>query len=89
MVNANALFSDGYFFEAENRVGTGEKGDGSAYTTVNASIGYRSESWNVSAWVNNLTDEETYRAGVLANGLIEVGIAAPPRHYGLTAAYNF
>lgn len=86
--NANALVSDGYFFEAENRVGTGGIGAGS-YTTVNANVMYRTDRWNVALWANNLTDEEYYRGGIVANALIEAAIAARPAHYGLTFGINF
>jgi len=86
---ANALISDGYFFEAENRVGTGEDGDGGSYSTVNASIMYRYNNWAFSVWGNNLFDEEYFRSGVVANGLIEVGIAGAPRHYGASVAYEW
>ena len=87
--NANALISGGYFFEAENRVGTGENGDGDSYTTVNLNLAYSTENWDIALWANNLFDEDYYRSGVVANGLIEVGIAGAPRTWGITAGYNF
>ena len=86
--NINALLNSGYYFESENRVGTGGNND-DAYNTFNANISYQSEDWSVSVWANNLTDEEYYRGGLLANGLSEVAIAAAPRHFGVNVSYNF
>ena len=86
--NLNALFNSGYYFESENRVGTGGNNN-EGYNIYNANLTYQSEAWSVSLWANNLTDEEYYRGGLLANGLSEVAIAAAPRHYGLSVSYNF
>lgn len=85
---ANALFSGGYYFEAENRVGSGGNDD-DGYTVLNANISYRAENWDVTVWASNLTDEEYYSGGVVANGLSEVVTLAPPSAFGLTLGYNF
>ena len=87
-INANALLSDGYFFEAENRIGSGGEGKDS-YTTLNANITYRLDHFSVSLWGTNITDEEYFRAGIVANGLIETNVAARPAQYGLRVGYEF
>ena len=89
VTNLNARYSDGFFFEVENRVGTGEDGRGSSFSTVNGSLTYVTETWRASLWANNLTDEQYYRAGIVANALIESAIAGEPRTYGVSVTYQF
>lgn len=86
--NGNAAFNGGYFHDIENRTGTGGNSD-EEYTVFNTNVTYRTQVCDVSLWVNNLTDEEYYRTGLVANGLSELGISAPPRTYGLSLGYNF
>jgi outer membrane receptor protein involved in Fe transport len=87
-INGNAQFNGGYFYDPENLIGTGGDDD-DAYTTVNASVTYRQDDWDLALWVNNLTDEEYFTSGLVTNSLSEMGVAAAPRMYGLTFGYNF
>lgn len=66
------------------------------YSVFNTRIGWRNDSWDISAWGKNITDE-TYAQGYSGNvisGL--VGLPTEyrvwlndPRTYGLTVRYNF
>lgn len=85
---ANALLSGGYFFEVENRVGSGGNDD-DGYTVVNANVLYATGNWDFTLWANNLTDEEYYSGGVVANGLSEVATLAPPSNFGVTIGYKY
>lgn len=58
-----------------------------AFSLLNASISLEAESWTITAFVNNLLDEDraTYGAST-SRGVIS---AARPRSLGLRAAYQF
>ena len=63
-----------------------------AYAVLNASLNFRSadDSWDVSAWVDNFTNEK-YRLYNLDLGLLGFveQVYAPPRWYGVTATYRW
>lgn len=63
-----------------------------AYTTVDANIVLSSpdDQWTINLWGKNLTDEEIYVGTFILNSSrTNAGFLAPPRTYGVTAAYNF
>ncbi len=67
----------------------------SAYTVVNASIGYRWERWTFTIWSKNLFDEE-YEERVFFFGneapdfeTRRYETPAPPRSFGVTANYRW
>ncbi|MFW2828607.1 TonB-dependent receptor [Sphingomonas sp. ID0503] len=64
----------------------------SAYTQVNASLGYTADAgWEVAAYVQNLTDK-TYYLGAENNGELtpsNVWGVAEPRNYGLRGRWQF
>lgn len=66
-----------------------------SYSLLNARIGWRSESWDISLWAKNLTDE-VYGQGYTSN-LISSLVGSPndydtwlndPRTVGLTLRYS-
>jgi iron complex outermembrane recepter protein len=64
-----------------------------AYTVTNARIGYgpANKRWDISAFVNNLTDAE-YRVYAFDSSLfagVVAGVYAKPRTYGITGTYRF
>jgi len=58
---------------------------------LNLKAGWRNESWNISVWGKNVTDEEY--ASQTATTLLFTGMdayfLAPPRTYGATLRYDF
>jgi iron complex outermembrane recepter protein len=69
-------------------------------TLVDFSAGISSESWQVTAYVNNLTDEDDVQSGLgnVSYGFMPVGQIPPfganlslpnPRTFGIRARYNF
>jgi iron complex outermembrane recepter protein len=58
---------------------------------LNMTLGWRNDSWNVSVWGKNLTDEE-YAAQTLTPFPVtdmDAYFLAPPRTYGATLRYDF
>jgi len=92
-LNVSANYNSGYWFNQGNTVGSSSDGDeDDAFTTANASVSFLSndEKWRVTAYVNNLTDEEYFSGGLDAfGGLIELAARGFPRHYGATVEYGF
>ena len=62
-----------------------------SYTTANARIGFRQDRWDVSLYVNNLTNEDARFALDQERGtLARVGyLVGQPRTYGITARFGF
>ncbi len=62
-----------------------------SYTTANLRFGFRNEAWDVSLYVNNLTDEDAQLALDQERGTqARVGyLTNQPRTYGLTVRYDF
>lgn len=90
VANADYAYSSGYFYDPENRIGTSGASDGS-FNVVNLNLAYTTpgEAWEFSVWANNASDEEYYRAGVVAAGFALLGTPAAPAHYGATAKFKF
>lgn len=58
---------------------------------VNSKLGWRNDSWNVSIWGKNLTDDKyamQTAAPFLVSGM-EAYFLAPPRTFGATVRYTF
>lgn len=90
-VSLQADFShqDDHFFDVVNQSIARED----AYTVWNARASYRFGSalnWEVSAWVQNLTDEEyrLYTFDFSGPGAFNQQFFAPPRWYGVTLDYQ-
>ncbi|HKJ16983.1 MAG TPA: TonB-dependent receptor [Xanthomonadales bacterium] len=62
-----------------------------SYTTANLRLGFRNEAWDVSLYINNLTDEDAQLALDQERGTqARVGyLTNQPRTYGLTVRYDF
>ncbi len=83
----DGVANDDQFLEVTNADVSAED----AYSVWNASLSYAAEdeSWKITAWVKNLTDEE-YRIYNLDLGTLgATSFYAPPRIYGLTANYSW
>lgn len=81
-------YTDNYFTHPEN---TPVVRAVDSYDVQNARIGYSSadETWKLSAWVKNITDEDDLRMAELNFFGVQRGSYTPPRTYGATAQYNF
>jgi iron complex outermembrane recepter protein len=90
LLTAMYSYSDGYYFEPENRVGTGGS-DADSFSVLNFNLKYTSSNqrWSIAAWGNNVLDEDYYRTGVVAAGFLLDGIAGNPAHFGVTGSYEF
>ncbi len=90
VLNASYSFNSGYFFEAENRIGTGGA-TASNFSLAGFNLRYTapSERWNVSVWGKNVFDEDYFRTGVTALGFSLAAIAGNPANYGVTATFDF
>lgn len=90
VLKASLNHNSGYYFESENRIGTG--GDSASDFTIgsfNLRYTSRSERWDVAVWGNNIFDEDYYRTGVTALSFSLAAIAANPANFGVTATLNF
>ena len=101
-VGADFAFGDGYF------AGVGMDGRdafyfsdshserSTAYTLLNANVGYRGRDWSVTAWARNLADEDYFvrgfffgndpRDGYTDRGFTQLG---EPRRFGVTASRSW
>ena len=82
---ANALFSDSYYNTEYNTPLDRQK----AYTTVDASLGYRTEDDRISleAFVTNLTNKAVQISGSFGSQSLLTNYA-PPRFYGLRLSFR-
>ena len=65
-----------------------ERDDLASYTTLNFRIGYKTDEWTITAFANNLTDEE-YFLYRYDTPKLQVGTLGLGRFFGLRASYNF
>lgn len=86
-----AGFNGGYYFDAENIVGTGGAHDAKAFTTVDFNLAYTTEDghWQAAAWASNAFDEQYFAGGLVAGQIDKLALAAPPGQYGVTLDYFF
>jgi len=89
-LTADVLFSSGYYFDAENLIGTGGASD-DAFTTVDLSLTYEdlNGGWRISAWGTNVFDEAYFQSGIVASGILRSAVAASPAVYGVSASIDF
>ena len=90
-LNVNANFSSGYYFDAQNIVGTGGAFDAKPYTTVDFNLGYTLPNghWRLSVWGSNIFDMQYYNGGLVAGQIDKLVIAAPPSQFGVTITAMF
>lgn len=83
-------YNSGYFFDGENKVGTGGITD-DAYTTVSLNVGFESadEIWKIQLWANNIFDDEYFKAGITQGFINRQVIPADPATYGVTVGFKF
>jgi iron complex outermembrane recepter protein len=85
------VHNSGKFYDHLNFVGSGGSTN-AAYQLVNLNLQYKSASgrWLASLWGNNVLNEEYYRAGVVAFGVLgRVGIAGNPATFGVSLKASF
>jgi iron complex outermembrane receptor protein len=83
-LSAEYLWTDGFFWTADNRARQ------DAYSLVNAQAKYTfgDGRYNVRLWTSNLTNTKYYLS--VAEAVTgDIGIAAPPRTYGIAAGVHF
>ena len=88
--SADVLISGGYYFDAENLIGTGgASADG--FTTLDLSLTYEDfeGGWKVSAWGTNVADEGYFQSGIAASGILRSAVAASPAVYGVSVRFDF
>jgi len=73
------------FWDFANTQGT----ERDSYELLNARLTFSSDSWSISAWGKNLTDEDYFQEYVPLAGIIAVAFRAPTRSYGVDFTYNF
>jgi len=90
-LNVSAGFNSGYYFDAENLVGTGGAHNAMAFTTVDANLGYTTPDgrWRISAWGSNIFNEKYFAGGLVAGEIDKLALAAPPAQYGATLDFYF
>jgi iron complex outermembrane receptor protein len=90
-LNVNAAFSSGYYFDAQNIVGTGGAFDAKSYATLDFNLGYTFPNgrWRVSVWGSNAFNTQYYDGGLVAGQIDKLVIAAPPSQFGVTLLAKF
>jgi iron complex outermembrane receptor protein len=88
-LRGEAYYQDEVYFTEWNRSDAYQD----SYEQFNASIDYVfNESWMVSVWGRNLSDEEVISNNIITAPLydsLRVGSVLPPRTYGATVGYQF
>lgn len=99
--NLNLAHNSGYFLNADNFIGTGGALDDSGYSVVNARVTWTNadESIEISAWANNVFDEEYFTGGNTNSQIDAIGVfpatgsavvvMSDPATFGVTASYSF
>lgn len=84
ILRADTRFNSGMYFDARNIV------EQSAYAVANISAGLEGDGWSTAFWVKNVFDTGYRTFGVdLGSPFGTVGIAGPPRTFGVTLAVRF
>ena len=88
-IRGEAYYQDEVYFTEWNRQDAYQD----SYEQYNASIDYIwNDSWLVSVWGRNLSDEEVISNNIITAPLydsLRVGSVLPPRTYGATVGYQF
>lgn len=85
-LSVTAGVNSGYYFDAENLVGTGGAHNAKSFTTVDFRLSYTTEngSWRVSAWGSNIFSDKYFAGGLVAGEIDKLALAAPPAQFGVT-----
>jgi iron complex outermembrane receptor protein len=86
----DVLYNAGYYFDAENLIGTGGA-TASSFATVDLSLRYKPKgaAWDVSVFGTNIGNEKYFQSGIAASGILRSALAASPALYGLNFGVNF
>jgi outer membrane receptor protein involved in Fe transport len=90
-LTVTAGFNSGYYFDAEDIVGTGGAHNAKPFTTVDFNLAYTTQDghWRGALWASNAFNEQYYAGGLVAGQIDKLGLAAPPGQYGVTIDYFF
>lgn len=90
-LNIVAGLNSGYYFDAEDKVGTGGAYDAKSFSTVDFNLGYTTADghWRLSAWGSNIFSDKYFAGGLVAGGIDKLALAAPPGQFGGTLDYYF
>jgi len=85
-VQIDGNWNDEQFMEGTNSLVSRQD----SYFVGNASVSFATESWSVTGWVKNFTDEEylLYNLDLGLAGFIEQ-VYAPPQQWGATVRFDF
>jgi outer membrane receptor protein involved in Fe transport len=89
-LTVDVLHNDGYWFDAENLIGTGGA-SAKSYTTVDLNLSYRPEGgrWKVAVFGTNVFDDRYFQSGIAASGILRAAAAATPALYGVDFSVDF
>ena len=89
-LSVDVLYNAGYWFDAENLIGTGGA-TASSFTTVDVNLSYRPRGgrWQVAAFGTNIGDEKYFQSGLSASGILRSALAATPALYGVSLSVDF
>jgi iron complex outermembrane recepter protein len=84
-----AGFNGGYYFDAEDIVGTGGAHNAKSFATVDLNLAYTTQDgrWRGSAWASNAFNEQYFAGGLVAGQIDKLALAASPGQYGVTVDY--
>ena len=90
-LNVNTTINGGYYFDAQNIVGTGGAFDAKSFTTVDFNLAYTppGKPWRLSVWGSNIFDARYFNGGLVAGQIDKLVIAAPPSQFGATIDVSF
>ena len=87
--NLIGSYNSGYWSNQDNTVGSGGLTDDGFFVT-NASLSLAKDNWVLSAYVNNIFEEEYFVSGFeVANGFIRLAHPNRPRHAGVRLRFDF
>ncbi|MEI9997524.1 MAG: TonB-dependent receptor plug domain-containing protein [Rhizomicrobium sp.] len=86
-----AGLNSGYYFDAENIVGTGGAFSAKSFATVDFNLGYTTADghWRGSVWGSNILNDQYFNGGLVAGQIDKLALAAPPAQFGATIDYFF
>jgi len=88
--SADVTHNAGYWFDAENLIGTGGA-SAKGYTTVDLNLSYRPNhgNWKVAVFGTNVGNEKYFQSGLSASGILRSALAATPALYGVSVNLDF
>lgn len=86
----DVMHNGGYYFDAENLIGTGGA-DADAFTTLDLRLSYAPDGkpWSFAIFGTNVTDEAYFNSGLSASGILRSALAAPPALYGVSLSLKY